>query len=117
MTVMRVRAIVVKQPWAELIIAGTKSVENRSWLTHHRGPLAIVAGRDTSTLEALGLDVHRFALGALIGVVDLVDVVENHESPWARDEHYHWTLANPRRLAEPVRVRGQQGMFTVELDS
>lgn len=37
-------ALTIKQPWAALIIAGIKDVENRSWTTPHRGLLLIHAG-------------------------------------------------------------------------
>jgi hypothetical protein len=34
--------------------------------------------------------------GGIIGVVELVDCVEGHKSPWAMDGCYHWLLENPR---------------------
>jgi hypothetical protein len=37
------KAISVQQPWAWLIVAGLKKVENRSWPTDHRGRMAIHA--------------------------------------------------------------------------
>ena len=48
------RALTVKQPWASLLVAGIKTVENRTWTTKYRGPLAIhaalsIALRNTST--------------------------------------------------------------------
>ncbi len=48
-----VKALTVRQPWASLIIAGYKDVENRSWTTSYRGRLAVHAGR---TLDKEGLD-------------------------------------------------------------
>jgi hypothetical protein len=38
------KAITVKQPWAWAIAHGGKDVENRTWGTGYRGPLAIHAG-------------------------------------------------------------------------
>ena len=35
----------VRQPWADLLVSGIKSVENRSWKCAHRGPLLIHAGK------------------------------------------------------------------------
>ena len=51
------RAITIRQPWAELIVRGDKDVENRSWRTRHRGPLLIHAGAraDRSLLEQHGI--------------------------------------------------------------
>jgi len=35
----------VHQPWAWAILHAVKSVENRSWRRHHRGPLLIHAAQ------------------------------------------------------------------------
>ncbi len=37
-------ALSVHQPWAWLIVAGFKHIENRSRRTHYRGPVLIHAG-------------------------------------------------------------------------
>mgnify|MGYP000085348797 CR=1 FL=1 len=39
------RALTVRQPWAEAIACGAKLVENRSMGTRYRGPLAVHAGK------------------------------------------------------------------------
>lgn len=39
------KAITIKQPWASLIAFGEKHFETRSWQAHHRGQLAIHAGK------------------------------------------------------------------------
>jgi len=38
-----VKVIVVRQPWAWLIVNGYKDIENRSWHTRYRGKLLIQA--------------------------------------------------------------------------
>jgi hypothetical protein len=38
------RALSVRQPWATLLVKGTKDVENRSWRVSYRGLLLICAG-------------------------------------------------------------------------
>jgi hypothetical protein len=40
----RGKAITVTQPYASSIVYGGKDIENRSWYTHYRGPVAIHAG-------------------------------------------------------------------------
>jgi|ERR1700758_4475866 hypothetical protein len=35
------KVIVIRQPWAWLIVNGFKDIENRSWRTRYRGPLMI----------------------------------------------------------------------------
>ena len=46
------KAITISQPWAHLIVRGEKRVENRTWPTEHRGPLAIHAGKSLAELDA-----------------------------------------------------------------
>lgn len=40
---MIIRALSIRQPWADLILHGPKDVENRSWNTTYRGPFWIHA--------------------------------------------------------------------------
>jgi len=37
-------------------------------------------------------------------------------STWAQGDHHHLVLANPRPLANPVRVRGRLGLWTLPDD-
>lgn len=53
---MRLPCLSVQQPWAWAILAGRKPVENRTWLTRHRGLLAIHASRSTTALDATPLE-------------------------------------------------------------
>lgn len=39
------RAVTIRQPWATLIAIGEKRFETRSWVTKHRGEIAIHAGK------------------------------------------------------------------------
>lgn len=128
------------QPWAWAIATGRKPLENRGWDTHHRGTLAIHAGRAWDR-AALGLIAGRCNLpatwwaapdrllgrGVVIALVDLVQVCpvataatrhgrECGCGPWAVPGQYHWRLANVRALAEPVPCRGMQGLWTVPAD-
>lgn len=105
----------IRQPWAEWIIAGEKDVENRTWSTSHRGLLGIHAGRSVAALREMGLDPAGFVLGALVGVVELVDIVRNHPSRWAQDDCWHWLVTRPHRLAQPMPLRGAMGLFTVDI--
>lgn len=45
----------VRQPWANLIAMGIKSIETRSWPTKYRGPLAIHAGK--KSIGDVGLEL------------------------------------------------------------
>lgn len=128
------KALTLWRPWPELILRAGKDVENRSWATTYRGPLAIHAGKafDASVAASrVPLDLHpRWeypVLGAdspqgLVGVVDLIGVHyagDDHCqhapmpmcSRWAQPACWHWQLANPRLLARPIPCRGRQGLW------
>ncbi|MDE1904906.1 MAG: ASCH domain-containing protein [Rhodospirillales bacterium] len=86
-----VKALTVKQPWASLIVAGIKTIETRPWQTAHRGPLAIHAGREhyvgawsrplwqatdrVSRHHGVTGYPDRWPSGAIVGTVELVDVL------------------------------------------
>ncbi|MFO1533616.1 MAG: ASCH domain-containing protein [Thermoplasmatota archaeon] len=116
----------IKQPWAELIASGRKSIETRSWPTRYRGPLAIHAGLqgDRDAARRLGYDLilnvegrSYLPRGAVVAVADLVDVRRLRPADAAQslcahvDGRYAWILADIQRL-EPVVPRvGAQGLW------
>jgi ASCH domain len=108
------KVLTVRQPWASLIVAGVKDVENRSWRTNYRGRLGIHAG---SRIEQDALEVHGhlldedLPLGALIGTVTLVDCVDDSSSSWAIPGDWHWILADAQPLARPRRMPGKLGLW------
>jgi hypothetical protein len=116
------KCLTVRQPWAWLIIEGSKDIENRSWATKYRGPLLIHAGQHIDKEDAeyykqesaeLGLSwPDPLPTGCIIGMVDLVDVVTEHESQWF-DGPYGWVLANPRYYVEPLPYKGRLGLYDV----
>lgn len=59
-----------------------------------------------------GTDGIEFKRGGVIGIVDVVDCVKNHHSPWAIPTAWHWVLANPRPLPFHA-VTGALGLFNV----
>jgi ASCH domain len=121
------KCLSVRQPWAWAIVSGVKAIENRSWSTQHRGPLAIHAGltkdefrgRDfAETMPGLPA-VEDLTFGAIIGVVDVIDCVPFaavKDQPFAEPLGQCWLLANPRPLADPIPFSGRQGLFDVDLD-
>jgi len=114
------RVLTIRQPWAWAIIHGGKDVENRTWRTSFRGPLLIHAGSafEVDGYERVkGLAVQapppagEFTHGAIIGVVDLVDCVQDSDSAWAADGQWHWCLRNPRPLDQAVACQGKLGLW------
>lgn len=139
------KALSVKHPWADLIALGVKDIENRTWKTSYRGRIYIhvsqkSAGRlcdllNRSQFDALrshrGHKGTRYAASAIIGEVDIVDCVINHQSVWAEQTEgairysdgsvfvpdgikpiYNWVLANPVLYDEPIwNVKGKLSLW------
>lgn len=110
------KALTIKQPWASLIMAGIKDVENRTWPTTYRGPLLIHAGLG---VDEWGLDKHGHLIdhvpaGVILGRVTVADCVWSYRSRWAVPDHYQWVLADPRPLKRPIRVTGKLGLWNYE---
>ena len=120
-------ALSVRQPSAWAILEGGKDIENRS-----KG--SIRAGRMTpGTIcihAAIGLkeDEYRYIAwrmqgigvtcppqaqlprGAIIGVVDVVEIIDRSDSPWFGGEA-GLRLDNPRVLDIPIPAKGELGYF------
>lgn len=108
------RALSIRQPWAELILRGDKDVENRSWRTHHRGPLLIHASR---TVDREAMRRHGFVslpTGGLVGLVDVIDCTEQRTSPWHLEGCFGWYCRRPVRLAKLVPMPARVGFFHVD---
>ena len=99
------KTVTVRSPWAGHILLGGKDVENRTWQTHHRGPLLIHCASARVDHDApLGPTTVR---GAIVGVVNVVDCVRGYESDWALNGFWHWVLREPEMFARPVECSGQ----------
>lgn len=102
------KALSIRQPWANAIIYLGKDVENRSWPTRFRGPVLVHAAKNWGASERAQLGaLRRIAgdfdwpetplLGGIIGVVDVIDCVQQMDSPWFSGP-YGFVLRNPRPL-------------------
>lgn len=132
----------MRQPWAWAIIHAAKDVENRvrNLAGGYRGPVAIHAGKafddiawDHPVLGPMLEDALRrgyeieFTPGAIIGIVDLVEVhapfpgegaVRSDTcSPWSEPGAWHLVLTNPRPLAEPIPYTGALGLRHLDDDT
>jgi ASCH domain len=102
---------------AEAIFRAGKDVENRKQRTSYRGRLWIHAGlfkrREAPDLWAaevgLWMPPEPLPRGVILGSVELVDCVDDSDSPWALPGHYHWVFRSPRRLVRPVAAAGSLG--------
>src|SRR5215208_6447735 len=114
------RALSIRQPWAWAIIHAGKNVENRKWNTHHRETIAIHASgnldKDAVLPEGIDKpDIEDLRRGAIIGLVDIVDVVREHPSKWFVGP-YGFVLENPQPLSRPIPCKGALGFWRVPPD-
>jgi hypothetical protein len=114
------KVLVVRQPWAWLIVHGHKDIENRSWRTRYRGPLLIQAAASQPTEQALAEARRRrvklpaeFETGGIVGLVRLVDCVEKSRSKWFDGDGFGWVLSGARRLPF-VAHKGRLGLFDAD---
>lgn len=104
------KGLIIKRPWIDLILDGSKTWEIRGSATHTRGPIGLIPSGS----------------GCVVGVVDLVDCLSLSDKAYRQGQAFHqiqnaavvplpyprlyaWVLAHPRRLAVPrpyVHPRG-----------
>jgi hypothetical protein len=126
------KAVTICQPYPRLIYTGEKPVENRTWPTRYRGPLAIHAGKSRQWLDdddisfaiaagdplVFGAVVATCILADCLRVEDIDRGMYDHRFPQLRSRaHCHgpwcWVLTDVQRLAVPVPWRGSQGLFDI----
>ncbi|CAL2094900.1 ASCH domain-containing protein [Tenacibaculum sp. 190524A02b] len=135
------KALSIKQPWASLIAHGIKDIENRTWYTNYRGKIYIHStAKEAGSLYELLSDEQLQQMNniltsetlphrpnsSIIGEVEIVDCVLNHNSIWAEatfipiDETegypekpiYNWVLRNPVLYDTPVTgVKGKLSLW------
>jgi hypothetical protein len=110
-------ALSVRQPWAGLIVAGHKDIENRTWRTSYRGPLLIHAALKSAEMtlpeieewQGRHLPLPPCDFGGVIGEVELVDIVTSSSSTWFEGP-FGWVLKNPKPM--PFRpCKGALSLF------
>ncbi len=132
-TVDTIMCLSIQQPWTWLIANGLKDIENRGWTTTDRGPILLHAGKkpesdsfcDDGTLSPYYERKYGFTLastmpqvkidyvtGAIVGIAELVDVVEQSDSQWFNGP-CGFVLKNAKPFAMPIPYPGQRGLFSV----
>lgn len=126
------KALTIKQPWANLIIEGYKRYEFRSWRTKYRGKILIHAGltleKDMQKrFEEYNLD---YKCGYIIGEAEIVDCIKVDEKfnnelrninplVYGRSNHvenYAWKLENIKKYDRPIKCKGKLSLWDYEGD-
>lgn len=125
------KAISIRQPWAQMIFDGKKTIDVRGIHTNYRGQLLIHAASITGPDEFKKANIdpklrNQYTQKSLIGIVDLVDVFRLTQELWDELRQYHllpgrlsefdpkfaWVFKNPR-LITPIPYIGQPALFEV----
>ncbi len=127
---MFMKCLSLKQPYAELVARGRKSIELRTWNTKFRGRFLIHASRktDIESCRRFKIDPERLQNGAIIGQACIYGVkMYRSKGEFMKDSSKHlatykiygksrygFLLKNSRRFRKPVRQRGMLNFFNVK---
>ncbi len=103
------KALSIKQPWANMIASGVKTIETRTWCTDYRGSLLIVSSK-TPRIEPAGYAI------AVAKLVDCRTMTKRDEEEACCDWYpgaYSWVLINTKKI-KPFPVRGRLGIYDVD---
>lgn len=97
------KGLSLRQPWAEQVMRGDKSVEYRERPVHYRGRIYIYAslGRysrdeEEEFAEEVGYAIDDLPRGVVIGTVEISDCRDQGFGKFA------WQLKKPKRIDPPV---------------
>ena len=121
------KALTIKQPWADAIVHGEKRTENRTWLAPSRyigTRILIHAGLTGDRRAALsGVRPGPDVRGAILGVATLAschfdgDGCSENCATWGQRDVFHWQLVDVAALVAPVPAKGKLGFWTPTPDA
>lgn len=104
-------ALSIKQPWANMIVSGQKTIETRTWATNYRGDLLICSSKKPDIAPA------GYAL-AIVELYDCRPMTKADEAAACCELYagaFSWLIRNILRIETPFPVKGKLGLFEVEL--
>ena len=87
------KCLSLKQPYAELLVSGKKTIEVRRWNTNFRGQFLIHASKniDEEACKRLKIDQAKLVTGAIIGKANLYNVSQILHN-FLRVDDPHWYI-------------------------
>jgi len=123
------KCLSLKQPFAELLVSGKKTIELRTWNTKFRGEFLVHASKkmDKEAFEKNRIDPDSLIVGAIIGKAILFDVKfyknrnlflkdrSKHLAATKYSDHrYGFLIRAARRFRKPLIIPGRLRFFNVE---
>jgi hypothetical protein len=102
------KAISIKQPWANLIASGKKTIETRLWPTEYRGPLLIVSSKAPNIAPA----GYALAIAELVECRPMTKSDELAACCACYPDAFSWIMRDIRKI-EIFPVRGKLGLYDV----
>ena len=119
------KALSIKQPYAELIVSGRKKIELRKWNTKFRGEFLVHASKnpDNNAMKRFGFD--KLPVGCIVGKAKLVDVKHYlNEKEHGKDKELHladnawgnygFVLANATKVKE-ISCKGKLNFWDFDI--
>lgn len=104
------KAISLKQPWANLIREGKKTIETRKWTTKYRGDLVICSSQKPK-IEPYGKAL------CIVELYDIKPMTQKDEKKACIKVYkgaYSWFLRNLRVIKKPFDVKGSLGIYEIK---
>ena len=111
------KALSLRQPFANEIATGRKTIETRTWSTKHRGRVAICASKSRKRYLGLHPAPPYGAIVAVATIVDCKPMMQADERAalcHVYPEAWSWFLEDIVRV-KPVPIRGALGLFEIDL--
>jgi hypothetical protein len=125
------KCLSLKQPFADLLALGEKTIELRKWNTKYRGKFLIHASKniDIEACERLDIDNDKLTTGAIIGSAFIYDVKEyKSQEEFNKDKLKHFSIISKyfdgykygfvvkdaRMLKKLIPYSGKLGFFEVD---
>jgi predicted transcriptional regulator len=124
------KCLSLKQPFAELLVSGKKTIELRKWITKFRGKFLIHASKNLDKERAILLNINYAMLirGAIIGTAVLYDVKQyKSKAEFVKDRNKHFAdinkfgsykfgfmVKNAKRFRTPKPYPGRLRFFQVQ---
>jgi hypothetical protein len=115
------KALSLKQPFAELVVSGKKTIELRNWNTKFRGKFLVHSSKtpDKDAMKKFGFE--ELPCGFIVGSAELVDVKKyENDLEHSKDKNKHladtswgkygFVLKNAKRI-KPIEAKGKLGFW------
>ena len=124
------KCLSLRQPFAELIVTGRKTIELRKWNTKFRGEFLIHASKsiDGQACKSYNIDASSLVTGAIVGSAVLYHVkLYQSKEEFVADQKKHFAtaaymghkygflLSDIKRFDKPIPEKGQLGFFKANI--